>query len=288
MPSANDLGTEDFQSAPSERIAAVVFGAAALIVFIVFVIHVRLFFWGDRSLATFFNWPAHRSWVADRLAVFVSDSVLIKSFPAVAVLFYAWAQSKGALPSGSLSEKRKVLLYTLCIMPFAIIFARVIAKLSPFRIRPEQNLDLHLRLAYSFEPVELPHWSSFLSDHALFFVALATGVVLVNRRAGLFLYLHTLLIIVLPRLYLGIHYPSDLLSGAAFGFAVAYLANWSALRSVVAFSGARLYHYSQGVFYAAFFYVGAETGSLYEHLISFAMHASKVVQAVLHHFQRHL
>jgi undecaprenyl-diphosphatase len=288
MPLANLPATKDFQDASSKRIVAVVIGAAALIAFITFVVHNRLFFWGDHSLATFFNLPAQRSWAADRLMLFISDSVLIKSFPAVAVLFYAWSQSKGALPSGALSEKRKVLLYILCIMPFAIVLARVLAKLSPFRIRPVQNLDLHLRLAYSFDPLDLPHWSSFLSDHAVFFFALATGVALVNRRAGLFLYLHTLIIIVLPRLYLGIHYPSDLLSGAAFGFAFGYLANWSALRSLVAFPGARLYQYSQGVFYAAFFYVSAETGSLYEHLIAVAVHAAQAVQGILHHFKHHL
>jgi len=288
MPLANAPATKDFQDAPSKRIATVVIGAAVLIAFIIFVVHTRLFFWGDRSLATLFNLPAHRSWVSDRLAVFVSDSVLIKSFPAVAVLFYAWSQSKGALTGHTLSEKRKVLLYTLCIMPFAILLARALAKVSPFRIRPAENLDLHLRIAYSFDPAELPHWSSFVSDHAVFFFALATGVALVNRRAGLFLYLHALIVIVLPRLYLGIHYPSDLLSGAALGFAIGYLANWSALRSLVAFPGVRLYQSSLPVFYAAFFYVAAETGSLYEHLLSFAMHAAQAVQGILHHLKNHL
>jgi undecaprenyl-diphosphatase len=65
---------------------------------------------------------------------------------------------------------------------------------------------------------------SFPSGHAAFFFALATAVTLFNkkvhpersRRTGIWLFVGAFLI-SLARIYAGVHYPSDILAGAAVG-----------------------------------------------------------------------
>jgi undecaprenyl-diphosphatase len=113
-------------------------------------------------------------------------------------------------------------------------------------------------------------------------VALATGMYLVNRKAGLFLYIYAFLCIGLPRLYLGIHYPSDLLAGALFGWAIAYSANWVALRSLVAHAAQRLSYGSSGLFYACFFFLTFQTAYMYDPLRAGAHVAVDILRIWLH------
>jgi hypothetical protein len=60
----------------------------------------------------------------------------------------------------------------------------------------------------------LSGWSSFPSDHACLFFALATGLCLISPVIGGLALLHASLIVSLPRIYLGLHYPTDVLAGA--------------------------------------------------------------------------
>jgi len=65
--------------------------------------------------------------------------------------------------------------------------------------------------------------SSFPSGHASFFFALATVIFLYNKKLGI-LFLAAATLISLARVYVGVHYPSDILAGAIFGILVGWLA----------------------------------------------------------------
>ena len=64
--------------------------------------------------------------------------------------------------------------------------------------------------------------SSFPSDHAMIAGAFAAGLLLLNRRLGLLALLFALLL-AFARVYVGVHYPSDVAGGFAIGAAVGTL-----------------------------------------------------------------
>jgi undecaprenyl-diphosphatase len=162
-----------------------------------------------------------------------------------------------------MTEKRVILLYTLLVCIPGLVAARWLAAMLPFRERPLFNPNLHLNRAFLFDSDALEHWSSFPSDHAVLFFALATGIWFVNKKAGLFLHVYTIVCIVLPRIFLGIHYPTDMLAGALFGIALGYSAKFHGVRSVVARSASRLQKFSPGLFYACWSFLICQTAVLY-------------------------
>jgi membrane-associated phospholipid phosphatase len=280
--------TSTFHNAPVDHLAAVVFTSAGLALLVVFGIHARIFSRLDDMLSIMVNGMALRSYGLDRVVVSFSDNVLVKGFPAVAAFFYAWFQTESKAGDHKISSDRQTLLFTLLICAPAIVAARALAVALPFRGRPIFNPNLHLKVAHTFDPSILLSWSSFPSDHMVLFCALATGVAMVSWRAGMFSFAHALLIIGFPRLYLGVHYTSDLLVGALIGCGFAYLANWTAIRSLVTRPGLRLQQYSPGLFYAALFYLAAETANMYDQFRMLATAGSHGAHALLHLLSRHV
>jgi membrane-associated phospholipid phosphatase len=83
----------------------------------------------------------------------------------------------------------------------------------PFDAHPE---TVHTLVARSAD-------GSFPSDHAAASVAIATVLVLAHRRLGL-VALAAAALVCVARVYVGAHYPGDVLAGAAVGATVAWLA----------------------------------------------------------------
>lgn len=84
-----------------------------------------------------------------------------------------------------------------------------------FRPRPFVAMDVN-QLVY-YNPLE----SSFPSGHALFYFALSMAMYLFNKKLGMIFYAFTLLI-VFSRVFVGIHWPSDILAGAVIGTIVGW------------------------------------------------------------------
>jgi undecaprenyl-diphosphatase len=102
---------------------------------------------------------------------------------------------------------------------------------------------------YGVDENALVRLSSFPSDHAVLFFGLATGLFFVSRMLGVLALLYTAIFIALPRMYLGLHYPTDILGGAAVGVVITWLGNvWlprtRAVRAITRLSWSRpMYFY---------------------------------------------
>lgn len=169
------------------------------------------------------NQFAHHSRLLDTLVVILVNANVLKGVVLMAILWGLWFH----LPEGQTTAEmeasaRRVRLVACCgIAILAVGVARLLAHVLPYRERPLHTPGIGYILPYTMEPQTLIHWSSFPSDHAVLFFALATGIYTVSRRWGLAALAHAVLLIALPRVYLGIHWLTDILAGAVLGVALA-------------------------------------------------------------------
>jgi undecaprenyl-diphosphatase len=235
----------------------------------------------DESVSILVNSFAHRSGAVDRIVIFISSNSLVGGALVLAVFYFVWFE-EGPDNRPTL-RKRDILLSTLLLGVPAVLMARVLAWNLPYRIRPIFSPELHLRQAYGFDPGSLLSWSSFPSDHAVLFFTLATGVSFANRKAGFLLYLHAIFFVSLSLIFLGIHYPSDILAGAVLGCGFGYLASWPSVQSLVRQPAARLQTFSAGLFHAGFFYLAYETANLYAEVRQTVVGAWQLLSVLANH-----
>ena len=83
--------------------------------------------------------------------------------------------------------------------------------------RPRPFAAMHVNQLVYHDPLE----GSFPSGHALFYFALSYVIYAYNKKLGTAFYIFSLLI-VFSRVYVGIHWPADILAGAIIGTLVAW------------------------------------------------------------------
>lgn len=99
----------------------------------------------------------------------------------------------------------------------AALFARfVIVSFIRWTLpRPRPFITNNVNLLFEYSG------SAFPSGHAAFFFAVATIIYLYNKKIGALFYLSSILI-VLARVFSGVHWPSDILAGAVVGILSGY------------------------------------------------------------------
>jgi len=162
-----------------------------------------------------------RSYYVFYIVEFFSDDNLVKGGVFAILIWYLWFKK---VPNQE--ENRIQLVATLISVFFVMVVTLSLAGLAPFRKRPFLNPDFHFS---SFVPLnaELTNMSSFPSDHAALFISLATGLLFVSKKVGLLTLLYTFIFIFIPRLYLGYHYPTDLVIGGLIGASITAFFNYS-------------------------------------------------------------
>ncbi|PVH30130.1 phosphatase PAP2 family protein [Pararhodobacter oceanensis] len=170
----------------------------------------------DEAILLWLDGIAARSEAFNAFITVISDNPLIKGVPIAMIFSYLWF-----LPRPEQVEARLRLIALLAIGIVAIFLGRGTNMLFPYRIRPLYAEELELHLSATPDASGLAEWSSFPSDHAVFFGALVTCFFLINRWAGVVALIHALFIVAFVRVFLLLHYPSDILVGAVIGVVVA-------------------------------------------------------------------
>ena len=146
----------------------------------------------------------------------------------------------------------------------AIFIGRVLSFLLPYRPRPIENIGLHFVIPYGVDPSHFNHASSFPSDHAIFVFTLATGIWLISRKIGVATYIYVSIMVLLPRIYLGLHYPTDILVGACIGILISLLFHTDLCHRMIAKTIMVWSEKSPGLFYTLFFLSTYEMASLFD------------------------
>ena len=173
----------------------------------------------DRSLLLAVNGLAHHSLPLDKAAVVMLDMDFLKGGFLFVFLWWLWFRDADDAPENRIAVLRIAL--GLCL---AVVIARAMQILLPGRVRPMHDPTIHLVAPFVPVPEGLEHWSSFPSDHAVVLFAVATAIALYNRWLGLAAAAWVTIIACLPRVFVGYHYPSDILAGAVVGALIMLLA----------------------------------------------------------------
>jgi undecaprenyl-diphosphatase len=125
---------------------------------------------------------------------------------------------------------RERVIVTVAGALIALVLGRLLAEALPMRTRPFAVAAAELRPLLSENGGALRTWSSFPSDHAVIVFALAVGIFTLSRRLGACALFLAAAWVCLPRMFFGLHYPTDLIGGALIGVAMMALAQSEALR----------------------------------------------------------
>jgi membrane-associated phospholipid phosphatase len=197
-----------------------------------------------RALNDFCGWSA---WL-DHI-VFHAELLKVPLFMGMFGLLWYW-------PDKEMPRRRETFLIMMLAIPLSLVVNRAVSTLLPFLDRPMYSIGANAP-AFEWHP-DLEHWSSFPSDNATFFFAIAAGLWLISKGCGLFFAVFAAYVL-LGRVYGGIHYPSDILVGALIGVATSLIVIREPVRQRIAAPILALEPRYPPYFYGLFFLALAET-----------------------------
>jgi undecaprenyl-diphosphatase len=164
------------------------------------------------------GWSGHWA-LLDWLVLFAERNELIKGAAIMAAYWWLWFSHEPRQPT------RRNLLLALLGAIVSLIVARALASSLPFRVRPMYSPDLDYQAPYlpaGARPYAFENWSAFPSDHAALLFALSFGLWRCSRLLGAVAMAFAAIWVCLVRIYLGIHFPSDIMIGTAIGIVCTY------------------------------------------------------------------
>jgi len=149
------------------------------------------------------NWPA-----LDYLGIFFAE-YLPYVLTAVLIMWFVIDWKKRLKPL--------IIFYSTVIFSRFII-TEIIRYLLP-RSRPFVDNAVNLLISHDAS-------NSFPSGHASFYFALGVAIYLYNKKAGI-VFLLAALLTSIARVYVGVHWPTDIIAGAVVGIISAYAIHYS-------------------------------------------------------------
>jgi undecaprenyl-diphosphatase len=234
----------------------------------------------DLALLHWVNAGAHRSVAVDKVIVVLGDATFLQGGFLFAYLWGLWFTTRGEQRSNRLEVLR------ICAgISVALAIARAMQILLPGRSRPLHDPSAGFVLPYGEGTGILEHWNSFPSDHAVIFFAIAAAIWMRSRLWGGLACLWVFIFGCLPRIYLGYHYPSDIVAGAVIGAAIMGLAYAAPLTSAGRRAAGLISRWEQqrpAVFYTLAFAVTYQFVTLFDTVRMTGRAAGEVLVGVLH------
>jgi membrane-associated phospholipid phosphatase len=172
----------------------------------------------DLPILRFVTGFAGSSSLFDHVINAISRFDMFKGVVLMCLFWYAWGEAPAGELPGLQEQRQKRLLVILVGSLLLGALSRVLQVNLHIHQRPLlSNLGLPFPVS-GFTAESLSVWNSFPSDHEMIFFALGTGLWSINRKVGAIAFAWTVIVIGFPRIYLGIHFPSDVVAGALFGF----------------------------------------------------------------------
>ena len=196
----------------------------------------------DQSVARALNAMSSQPWVFNRLVAQLSEANYLKVIPFVLVAAWFWNCEP------RISNRRDVVNGFVGI-GLAFLFNRLLQLSLPFRPRPIHDVLLDLSPPGGMTLDILGGWSSFPSDHAAIFAALIGLVMPLSPRLARVGIAYALLFVLVPRLYLGVHYLTDIMAGFAIGAVASWIAHRRPLATLVGPAVERLARLHPAAFY---------------------------------------
>jgi undecaprenyl-diphosphatase len=228
----------------------------------------------DLSVIQFLNQFAHHSQSFDLLTKDIADNNLFKGGLFAICFWWLWFK-----PNIDQARVRTSLISTLLGGIIAIGFARVLVLMLPFRTRPILNHDLNLIAPFYNDGAWFDKLSSFPSDHATLFFGLAVGLYTASKQLGFLALLYTFMFIALPRIYHGLHYPTDILAGAFIGISIVCLVHTQWVTRNVSSKIYALFDKNAQISYALMFLITFQISNLFidlRHLVRMFMDLVKL------------
>jgi undecaprenyl-diphosphatase len=160
----------------------------------------------DYSLYKTINGLSGGSFLDDLFKLLANDLPALMVVLVALVFLIVWRDRRGDRRSGAVLGTAAAGLGLLLNQPIA----HAIERLRPYAAHPGHA---HLLISRSHDP-------SFPSDHATGAFALAFGIWLYDRTLGTVL-LMLAAVLAFARVYMGTHYPGDVIAGALIGISVA-------------------------------------------------------------------
>lgn len=229
----------------------------------------------DQSLLLWLNQFAGHSAALDMAVRGIANIYLIKLGLFSAALWWLWFRREET------DAGRRLVVDAIAAVVLAVAMSILIQAVMPARPRPLHDAGLPFVPPIGQSRDALKNWSSFPSDNAALGFALAATFLRASRPWGLLACLWAAAVIALPRVYLGLHYPGDVIGGALIGmlsaFAVTRLLPMGGVHRLVAWVEERWRPW----FYSAAFLVIYEMMVLFEDARRAAGGASKLLHALV-------
>jgi undecaprenyl-diphosphatase len=216
----------------------------------------------DDSVFHLINGFARESWSFDLLLDLISSNRFFKGGVIVTIYWFLWFPKQ---LEANIPERRKTILASLTGTLVALFIAMVLAVVLPLRIRPIHDASLNMVIPFGVEKM-YDGWNSFPSDTATYISGLATGILLISRPIGLIATLYAVIVVMIPRVYTGFHYPSDMVGGILIGASIVMVTNIKRIKNP--FTDRLLYvseRYPQ-IFYSLFFLFTFELASMFNNI----------------------